>query len=83
MRHLRILYKNSVANNYNNMQCVHAVRQFSAKLTLQLHHLVEIVSFHYKMRLKLQGTVQVIHKRHRNTMYITSKDEINILNSFG
>lgn len=42
MRHLRILLKISVANNYNNMQCLHAVRQFLAKLTFQLHHTRDI-----------------------------------------
>lgn len=62
MRNLRSLLKISVANNYNNIQCVHAVHQFSAKLTFQLHHLVESASFHYKLRLKLQETVQVTHK---------------------
>lgn len=77
MRHLRILLKTSVANNYNNMQCVHAVRQFSAKLPFQLHNLVESASYHYKLRLKLQETVQVTYKRHRNSIYITSKDQMN------
>lgn len=46
MRHLRILLQISVANNYNNMQGLHAVRQFSAKLTFQLHHMLGHVQGH-------------------------------------